>query len=185
MKKKDLKINIRFIMILITLLYTSQLSADSKTVYENAEDRSNSRWSIYGKNLTGATVKNIYNINKGSRVIQFKNNASSIYKIGRSAWNNTKNNQVTWSMSFNSSFVIYIFIKTKYGVRKMYYTKDSADKGINGIFIHHGLGKSASNGAWQTFTRNIEDDLHAVEPNNELISTNYFMVLGDGFIDDL
>jgi hypothetical protein len=67
----------------------------------------------------------------------------------------------------------------------MYYTKSNSSEGINGVFIHNGLGKSATNGMWQTFTRNIEDDLHDVEPDNKLISTNYFMVLGDGLIDDI
>jgi len=51
--------------------------------------------------------------------------------------------------------------------------------------IKIGLGSNSKNGTWQTFTRDLEADLKAYEPDNELLTVNGFLVRGSGRVDDI
>ncbi len=90
-------------------------------------------------------------------------------------------------MKYSDSFVIYISTQTTKGHRYIYYTASDTDKGMheNGTYIHHGLGTTANNGSWQTFTRDLEADLKEYESDNELLSINGFLIRGNGRVDDI
>jgi len=96
-------------------------------------------------------------------------------KTGEKAWNNKTDKIIKWDFNLNKSFVIMVSLKTKDGYRDLVYT--SSDDNGN---LYFGLGKYMVAGRWQTISRNLEEDLHKYEPNNEIISVNAFILRGSG-----
>jgi len=96
-------------------------------------------------------------------------------KTGEKAWNNKTDRIIKWDFNFDKSFVIMVSLKTKDGYRDLVYT--SSDDNGN---LYFGLGKYMVAGRWQTISRNLEEDLHKYEPNNEIISVNAFILRGSG-----
>lgn len=74
---------------------------------------------------------------------------------------------------------------TSNGPRFIEYTPSDTNGGVSGEYIHYGLGTEANNGTWQTFTRDLEADLQAYEPGNELLAVNGFLIRGSGLVDDI
>ena len=177
------------IILLSTLMLSTQAYA---TMYENAEDESSSRWQVYDNTPAGATIDNVYSNQRDNNAIEFIGaGTSNGYMLGnlekrKGAWNNTKEHTLKWKMNFTKGVVVYIRVMTKEGARYLYYTNSSKSYGKrNSTYIHIGLGKKASDGAWHAFTRDLEADLKKYEPNNQLIAVNAFLVRGNGFVDDV
>jgi uncharacterized protein YdaL len=100
------------------------------------------------------------------------------------SWNNREDKILKWRMKYSEPFVIYIKLNTQKGERYLYYTADNQDYGrsTDSIYIHHGLGVSAKDGTWRTFSQDIEADLKEFENDNGLISVNAFLIRGSGSI---
>ena len=181
---------VKFLLLILSLTVFSY----GQTVYEDAEDGAISRWSIYGNDQTEATVSNIYDTNRGSRTIVLNGDGlNNRYMLGAaggwgyaSAWNNQEEKRLRWSMKYNEDFRIYVFVQTLNGHRLLTYSNSNNTNGIiNFGTIHHGLGQNSSNNTWQTFTRDLESDLHDVEENNSIVSVNAFSIAGSGSVDDI
>ena len=179
------------LLILNCFIYTVVLNAT--TVYEDAENQQTSKWRVYDKLPDGAKIYNRYNHKKQSRVIKFKgHNLQNGYILGNwenreGAWNNQTEKVISWTMKYRKRFVIYLRVMTTQGAKYIYYTNSNRDYGISpsGRYIHLGLGFGSNNGKWQTFSRNLENDLKKYQPNNEILAVNAFLIRGDGWIDDI
>ncbi len=159
-------------------------------LYEDAEDGNIDGWSIYDNDPAGATITNIEDAVRGSRVIALNGNIyNNGYMLGgrttATGWNNTQNSNIRWSMNYSELFVIYIPVNTSNGRRYLVYENRDADRGENNGYIRLGIGADASNGTWRTFTRNIEADLQRFEADNQLLSVDGFMIRGSGSLDDI
>ena len=178
--------------LLLNLLLIGSIEASS-IVYEDGEDKNTQGWSRYAKNTDVATVTNIYDNIKKSRVISLNRNGGfSSFSLGSywnplHKWNNRRDRNIRWSMKFDKSFSIYVSLDTDEGLRYMTYKPidNYLYQSDDGKYIHHGIGESAYNGTWKTFERNLENDLKEVQPNNSIISVNSFQVSGEGLIDDI
>jgi peptidoglycan/xylan/chitin deacetylase (PgdA/CDA1 family) len=160
-------------------------------VYEDAEDKEISRWSIY-RGGDGAKIRNIYDSQKGSRVISLEGNSyDHQYLIGgdsynEEGWGDNNYSNISWSMKNSDGFILYLTINTTSGIRFIkYFDGDFPKKGIIDDVIYYGLGNSASNGKWHTFIRDIEADVQEFEPNNRVLSVEGLVVIGSILIDDL
>jgi len=160
------------------------------TVYENAEDNSTNRWSVYDNSPEGANITIAFDNN--SSVIDF--NGSGLdngYILGSFyddlSWRNSEESILTWDMKSNEEYIIYILLKTTKGYRYLYYTPSDFDYGVgdNIEYIHHGLGTFSKDGLWHTYGRDLEADLKEFEPDNELISVNAFLVRGNIRVDNI
>lgn len=107
-------------------------------------------------------------------------------------------NAIRWSMKYDETFAVYIVVTTDKGKRYLHYTPVDGDKGkkdapgsntsaksMTDQYVRFGLGVDADNGTWQTFTRNVVDDLTRFEPNNRLLSIDEFMIRGSGELDNI
>jgi hypothetical protein len=165
------------------LLYTCSISA---IVYENGEDRTTKKWELYNS-VSKATVKNIYDKDKKSRVLYFKsddirNGYMLPMERNSKSWCQTNGKSLKWSMSSSDDFVILVSLQTIDGHRYIIYTP-SSDKMGRG---YYGLGKSSIDGSWHKFHRDLNLDLKRYEPNNEIIAVDTFFVRGkDIKIDDV
>ena len=163
-------------------------------IYEDGEDNETTGWVIYS-NPNDATVENVSDVARGSQVIQLTGNGLETgYRLGNrsgrgesDAWNNYTNRILQWSMNYNEDFIIYISILTEQGNRYLVYSNKSTDEQgiIRGGKVHYGLGEDSINGIWHTFTRDLEADWNAFEPNNSIISVNGFFIRGSGRVDDI
>jgi len=173
---------------LLTLLLINPLFA---TQYEDAEDKKTSGWVVYDNTPSGATITNIMDNQKNSRVIQLKgkgrlNSYALGAKSGNRAWNDTDAKTLQWSMNVEGKYKLYIYIDTTDGLRYLYYSYHDKDKGlISHKYVHHGLGRDSKDGEWHTYTRDLEKDLKKYEPNNSIVAVNGFRFQGDAKIDDI
>jgi len=159
------------------------------TVYEDAEDNTTNGWRIRVGNESD--IINIYDENRGSRVIQFTGGGSYILGAlnGDNAWHNTTQKMISWKMRTDIPYTIYVVINTTDGLRHLFYTY-SPNRGLKHGFdsgIHHGLGEATTSGRWRMVTRDLEKDLKDAEPNNRIVEVNGFIYSGgnNGMIDDI
>ena len=160
------------------------------TVYEDAENRNIDGWSIYDNSPEGASISNIKDKDKG-RVIEVNGAGTNNGYIlgdwlgGDTVWNNRTEKTIRWSMKYDEDFVIYVSVETEKGQRYLYYTNDNSNNKPWKNYIHYGLGYDASYGKWRTFTRDLENDLKDLEPDNSIVAVNSFLVRGSGLLDNI
>ena len=172
------------LIFVITMLLTSWLY--SGTVYEDGDDASD--WTVSDNRPSGATVSSVDD--NGENVIQLQGNGiRNAYLLGdkrasSNAWNNSSDKNITWSMKFDDSFRISVYVKTTRGSRVISYSNKSRNRKRRNR-LYYGLGSSYSDGNWHTITRNIESDIQELERGNELLVVYGFMVRGSGLVDDI
>jgi len=159
------------------------------TTYEDAEDGNVDGWQIYDTTPEGATIQNVEDPEKGRVIEVHGDGLNNGYELGRRTgdgqWNNRDHKSIRWSLNFNEPFRVYVALETRDGPRYMLYTPTDEDLGVSDNYIRFGLGSGVDNGTWQTFTRNLEDDLHQFQPDNELIAIHAFLVRGSGRLDNI
>ncbi|CAA6825579.1 MAG: Unknown protein [uncultured Sulfurovum sp.] len=162
----------------------------SKEIYEDAEDTLTTGWTVSDATPEGATIANVYDTDKESRVIELKGSKKqNRYALGErnteSSWENTEYETLKWSMNYAENFSIEISTETTKGHRRLIYTPVDEDAGLNNSVIQLGLGTFSKNGTWQTFVRDLALDITTHESNNTLIQVNSFSIRGSGKIDDI
>ena len=177
------------ILLFLTLLLSN---ASYATMYEDAEDESTNKWSVYDNTPLGAFVNNVYLQDRQSNAIQLvgkdrKNGHILGNWEGRDgAWNNTSEHTLKWDLKFDNSYTVYIRVMTQKGARYIYYTESEKSEGKrDSTYIHIGLGTKTRNGTCQTITRDLAADLKMYESSNKLIAVNAFLIRGNGFVDNV
>ncbi len=183
--------NLKAVLLLIAMVvFTIPALA---TTYEDAEDNATTGWVIY-TGTTDATVMNVADSDKGSRVIELMGNGQNTgYRLGNQHgkgsdnWNNQTEKQLQWSMKYDEDFTILVSLLTVNGNRFLSYTNQSEDiKGvIRGGKVRYGLGENSIDGTWHTFSRDLEADWNAYMPNNPIVAVNGFFIRGSGRVDDI
>jgi hypothetical protein len=160
-----------------------------EVLYEDAEDGTTVGWSIFDSDPAGATINNVFDPDRGSQVIELSgsgmDNGFRLRQADGSGWKNSAQSIYTWSMKFSTDFIIYVEVETTAGQRLLMYTPVDGDYGGAGINVHSGLGASAKNGQWQTFTRDLQADLEAAQPGVIIEEVNGLWVRGSGRLDDI
>ncbi len=171
----------------VTLGLTLITIFSNATVYEDAEDGTIDRWSIYDNTPTGATISNVTDSEHG-RVIHFEGNGiedngfvNGQYPWLPKAWNNTTEKILKWSIKSSEFFLVFVNVQTDDGFRFLLYAPIDYDTAWL-----HGLGTSTKDGAWHTFSRNLKQDLKDINPNLTLLSVNGIFIRGASFsMDDI
>jgi len=161
-------------LLLLPLVLTNMSMA---TMYEDAEDGSTERWSIYDTSPTGATISNQIDATHGGNVIVFNGDAlNNGYKLNFVPENTTRK-ILKWDMKYDESFVIYVRVVGQNAGPKLLLYRNTNES----------LGTNASNGEWQSFKINLEEDLRAKmnDPDEELLSVKYFQIRGSGSVDNI
>jgi len=159
-------------------------------IYEDAEDKSTKRWHVYDNSPEGATVKNIFDSDKNSRVIEFSGNGfENGYELGArkgdDRWENRDHKAISWDFQFDDYFSVFIAVDTLNGVRYLTYEPRDEDRGPIASYIRFGLGSDVIDGEWRSVIRNLSDDIQKFEPDNRLLAINSFMIRGDGRVDNI
>ena len=178
-----------FLTIFFSLISLSSFAIG--IVYEDGE-QGTEKWTLYDDTPAGATVTTLFDQQKQSGVVELHTSGvDNGFMLGSftlaSSWNNTNDNLLSWEMNFNEEFIVYVLVQTDLGYRYLYYTPTdtSYGKGDGSIFVHFGLGSQSKNGTWQSFQRNLAQDVQAYEPTNSLVSVLAFLVRGSGKLDNI
>lgn len=157
--------------------------------FENAEDGLTEGWDIPDNDPPGATVDNIYDNERQSRVISVTgtglDNEFRLRKSDGSDWNDSDYKAIEWSMKTSTDFEVRIQIQTLGGLRYLTYTPVNYNYLVWGNTIHHGVGSHIKDGSWHTIVRNLEDDLRDAEPTNQLQAILTFSIRGTALVDDI
>ena len=164
-------------------------SVPTIAVYEDAEDSSTLGWDIYDNDPTGASITNVIDDERQSRVIEFAGtgtgNGYRLRDINGSYWYDTNFKVLDWSMRYSETFTVYIAVQSKDGFRYLQYTPVTNSNLGSDTYIHHGLGTSVIDGAWHNLSRDLEADLKEAQPDNELEAILGFLIRGSGRVDDI
>ena len=173
----------------VKLLQSIPIYENFPTVYEDAEDNDIANWSIYDNDPTGAEISNVYDDDRQSRVIKFNGigtaNGYHLSKADGSNWANSEQFILEWSMKFSSFFTVYVVVETTVGERYLTYKPVDYNNLGDGLYVYHGLGSDAYNGQWNTFERNLQEDLFKAQSDAQILEVNGFSIRGDGFVDDI
>ena len=163
--------------------------AQNVTVYENAEDGGIRGWEIYDANPPGAVIRNVYDEERKSRVIEFRGHGTDngywLRKEDLSYWDNREQFIIEWSMKFSSFFIIYVYLYTNKGFKYLQYEPRDDNPLGSGNYIKIGLGLDKKDGKWHTIRRNLQEDLHLAQKDTDIIAVEAFLVRGDGRVDDI
>jgi len=160
-----------FFFLLISLL--------SSKVHEDAEDKKTSRWKLINVN-TYSKIKNIYDLDKQSRIIAFQGEGTkNIYEL-RTKQVKEDEYWLSWQMKFSEDFVIIVMLETNVGKRYLVYTPGDFQG-----YMHYGLGEATTNGTWQTINRNLQEDIAYFDNRIDVLALKSFVLKGNGSIDNI
>jgi hypothetical protein len=153
------------------------------TILEDAEDGTTDGWSVYVNTSESATVSNITDDTKNSRVIELRGDGKAdAYRFN---FEDRQEHNIRWSMNYNEDYTVYVVVNTTNGIRYLTYTPIDENRGLSNAYILIGLGSNSNNGTWQTFTRDLQADIANFEDGNEFISIDSVIVRGSGRLDDI
>ena|GEM_PF-5766627 len=174
---------------LTTEISSAGITDTQQTVYEDGEDGTISGWDIYDSDPAGASINNVFDSAKQSRVIEFNSDDfQNVFRLRNndlSNWQNTSQFIAKWSMKFTGSYFVFLNVETTAGQRFIYYNPADYDLLGTRELVHHGLGSNTTNGEWITITRNLQEDLQEAQPGVVILEVNAIWILGNGRIDDI
>ena len=166
-----------------------KLRTDSITTYEDADDITISGWSIYDDPPGGATIGNVYDNDRNTRVIQLTGSGTqtsySLTNSNGTGWHNASQFVVEWSTNYSDDFIVYLDVETTAGHRYLYYTPENQDGLGSGEYVHHGLGTAVMDGQWHTVVRDLQADLAEAQPGVTILEVNGVLIRGSGRVDDI
>lgn len=168
----------------IPLTRTVHVASPGITVHEDAEDGNTDGWALYAT-TDGSSFTNVDD--NGNRAIQLHGNDGLSNGFSLSNLNIDSGFVVSWRLNYSDDFRFFVQVNTADtdGIIYMEYTPADISTGLNGSFIHHGLGADVNNGEWHTFTRDIEADLNVIYPDDHITRIVGFSIRGSGLIDDI
>jgi hypothetical protein len=159
------------------------------SVAEDAEDGNTNGWRIMDATPVGATVNNVYDADRGSRVIELVGdgtyNGYQFNKEDGSPWQNSRQFVFAASLKFSEYFIIYIDMETTAGHRYLRYEPVNWTGLGSAEVVHHGLGSHIIDGQWHTIARDLEADLQAAQPGVSILEVNGLIIRGSGRVDDI
>lgn len=124
-----------------------ELFASPEKIYENAEDKNTSNWRPY-LNTEGISIKNLYDTQLQSRVIELKGTKEVKQYIfgdtvkGKYAWRDKQHSHLQWRMQTNQKCLLYLHVETAQGVRHLKYEdKHFSNKRLENKEVYHKKGK--------------------------------------------
>jgi len=164
-------------------------STPSQPIYEDAEDNTTDGWIVYDDDPAGAVIANVYDTDRGSRVIELAGSGTAngyhLRKANGSPWHETSRFKIEWSMRYSERFEVLVDVMTTAGQRYLYYTPVDYDNLGGSVYVHYGLGSDVIDGQWHTIVSDLQADLEDAQPGVSILEVNGFRILGSGRVDDI
>lgn len=171
-------------------LPVATVTASQPIIYEDAEDGTTNGWNIADNSPSGATIANVFDGAVQGRVIEFSGSGrQNSFQLGKDAdgsvWGENNRKNIKWSMNYSERFLIYVQLQTTGGRRYIQYKEGVEPPLGRGRYVIIGLGSGIKDGTWRAFERNLDDDLHSIFPNEQILLVNGFIIRGSGKIDGI
>ena len=123
---------------------------------EDAEDGNITGWRIYSGDVNHATIENIYDDVKGSRVIKLEGQGKGTgYRFDvpkpKGIYSSSYNSALCWDMKASENYTVYLRAETPNGRKYITYTPRDEDRGVSDNYIRMGLGTSSMDGQWHQY----------------------------------
>jgi hypothetical protein len=162
-----------------------EAGAEVVTVHEDAEDGDTVGWGTYG---TGTNPAITNTADHGGHTITLQGDDGLENGFSYPSFATNSGFVASWSLKYSESFRLFILVHSTnppHANIYMEYTPHDISRGVDGAFIHNGLGANANDGTWHTFTRDVAADFNVVYPDANLTEIVGFAIRGSGSIDDL
>ncbi len=174
------KITLKGFILLFFLFFGINMFANGQ-IFENGEDGKIDRWKII-KNEGHATIVNIYDKIKKSRVIKFEGGGvKSGYEIAL----NSDEKEFSIDLKTKENFYMEFAAQTNGGIKYLAYTPQNSDYLGTGNFIRHGIGTKVLDGKWHTVKFDLQKDLNEAQKNVKIEKVLRFRIYGNIEIDNL
>ncbi|MCF6437002.1 putative Ig domain-containing protein [Pseudoalteromonas sp. MMG022] len=146
-------------------------------------------WSMYDNDPVGATITQAFDVEYGQKVAVLtgsgRGNGYRLRENTSTYWD-SDNRVISWDMNFNQSHTVYIKVNTTAGDRYLTYNPGSLAPFTNGgdRYVVYSIGDTQK-GEWQTITRDLQADLHAFQPDVDIVNISAFLVRGSGKIGEV
>jgi hypothetical protein len=121
---------------------------------EDAEDGKTDGWSIYSGDADQATITNIYDGEKGSRVIKLEGQGKATgyrFESPNGIYLSGYDILTCWDMKASEDYTVYFRVETPYGRKYITYTPRDENRGASGNTVRMGLGTDSIDGKWHKY----------------------------------
>ncbi|MFZ5759507.1 MAG: PKD domain-containing protein [Thermodesulfobacteriota bacterium] len=167
----------------------NQISINTSTIYEDAEDGTIYNWNVTDNVPPGATITNVFDTDKASKVIDLK---GDVYNNAYQFTINDLPLQATdtalpfqWTMKFSEVASIIVSVRTNTGTVSLVYKTVDLDKTNTSTTLYYPLGSNIMDGKWHTVSRDLQRDLKLAQPTNTISNIINMIIRGSGRIDDI
>jgi len=178
--------------VLATLTLYLMLSSSALAIVYSDGENGTTGWSIFDATPSGASITTVNDSEQQSTVIQTQGaGRSNSYLLGnvtsQGGWNNSLDQQLSWSMSTYEPYALTLYVNTSNGSRRLLYSHAtiSPTKNPNNNVIRIGLERYTIDGEWRDFSRNLQSDISTAEPGNTLLSVYGLVAAGNLRLDDI
>jgi hypothetical protein len=153
-------------------------------VIDDGEDLNTLGWEIYDNKPKGAAILNVYDDDTKSNVIEFNGHIQNGYRY---IIDDNENHLTEFSINFENNYMFYFDLETSEGEKSIAYSPKSSPTVIidNNKTVRISLGKDTKLGVWETFTRDLNEDLNSAFDNIEILTVKQIRVVGTGKVDNI
>ncbi len=167
-----------------TVNFTGTSNSSDETLYEDGNSAGD--WIIYDKNPNTPLTPSITAENGFIKTIS--NGTRNGFKLLFSPSNTTQLiGQWDWRLQGNHLQRFYFRLSTNKGTRYLRYRPEtkSCSSSRSGTYIYCGAGVSVANGDVHTIIRDLQADVHAAQPDTDIISVTQVRLRGNMEVDNI
>ena len=181
---------IKFFTGIVLLLSSVTVMAQSLVVAENGESENTTNWQVFDANPAGFEIKNASEAQ--NHYISFTSDGRlNGFMLGNTSTaapglNLVNASLASFRMRATAGFTIEFVADTDNGIRYIRYShsRNTNPVGASRV-VSIGLGTDSYNGYWQSYSRNLQADLSAAQPGNNILAINGIQVRGSIDLDDV
>jgi len=138
------------------MLGTKDAHPLAREAVEDAEDGNTDGWSIYSGDANRATIENVYDDVKGSRVIKLEGQGKGTgYRFDgpkpEGIYASSTDMTLCWDLKARENYTIFLRAETPNGRKYITYTPINEDRGVSGNYVRIGLGTNSMDGQWHQY----------------------------------
>lgn len=175
---------------LLFLANSASLMAQSLVVVEDGESGSVGNWQVFDANPAGFEISN--KLETQNRFISFTSEGRlNGFMLGNTSsappgLNLPDASLASFRIRATAGFTVDFIADTDFGVRYIRYShsRNTVPRGASSV-VSIGLGTDSYNGYWQSYSRDLQADLFAAQPGNNILAINGIRVRGSIDLDDV
>lgn len=161
-------------------------------IYEDGSDGDTDPWFIHPAGSAGTLANTVDADPAHGPVISLTTDLTTrmvFYAPVTNPWDLPNYPVLQWDAKYQNKVNILVMLRTdnlaiNNGLLYLSYATDNVP-GWRGNIFYYRLDPGVADGAWHTFTRNVQQDVTAFSPATTVLNIEYFSVYGSGSLDNL